>query len=246
MSKVIGTDEFTPLFDRLCEDRRYVGYRLSGREGDTLTEAFYRDLRRTAKAGRTVDILAGGYTLDDVSAIAKRVPDLKIILDHFGNVVLDGKPLDPAWVESFCAYRRAPERLLQSLRPLRLGQSAARAERPRLLPTDPRPRLRMLRRRPAGLRQRLTGHPDDRRLRLGAFADPRVFPRQRSARRREGILPKCHRLLYLEVPTNPDRMTPMKRKPTTATTALIAILAAAAAIAPLADAKPLKVYILSR
>jgi L-fuconolactonase len=106
LSKVIGTDDFQPLFDQLCKDERYVGYRLSGREGAGLNEEFFRDLKRTAKRGRTVDFLIGNYSLREVGMIAKRVPELKIILDHFGNVVLDGKLLDPKWVADFRAVAK--------------------------------------------------------------------------------------------------------------------------------------------
>lgn len=101
LSEVIGTKKFAPLFLKLCKDERYVGYRLSGKYQDELTDAFYDDLRLTASKGKTVDFLIGGYDLDDVAEIANRVPDLKIILDHFGNVRLDGKPLDPDWVRKF-------------------------------------------------------------------------------------------------------------------------------------------------
>lgn len=103
LSLVIGTDGFAPLFTSLCKDRRYLGYRLSGRYQEGLSEAFFRDLELTAEAGKTVDFLIDAYTLKDVDTIARRVPKLRIILDHFGNIRLDGKALDPAWVESFRA-----------------------------------------------------------------------------------------------------------------------------------------------
>ena len=101
LSQVIGTPKFKPLFEKLCEDGRYVGYRLSGRYQDQLTDAFYQDLELTAEKERTVDFLAAGYSLDEIATIARRVPKLKIILDHFGNLVLDGSPLDQRWVEDF-------------------------------------------------------------------------------------------------------------------------------------------------
>jgi len=106
LSKVIGTDEFKPLFEKLCKDERYVGYRLSGRPSGALSEAFFRDLKLTAKEGRTVDVLLGGYSLADALEIARRVPELKIIIDHFGGVALNGKPLDPEWVKSFRAVAK--------------------------------------------------------------------------------------------------------------------------------------------
>lgn len=108
LSKVIGTDAFLPLFEKLCRDDRYVGYRLSGRSGNTMTDAFFRDLQLTAEKGRTLDVLAGAYTLDDVCEIARRVPKLKIILDHFGNVQLNDQPLDPEWVGKLRAAAKFP------------------------------------------------------------------------------------------------------------------------------------------
>ena len=101
LSNVIGTDEFKPLFLKLCKDDRYVGYRLSGRYQDELTEDFFRDLELTAKLGKTVDFLVGGYTLEEIATIANRVPDLKIMLDHFGNVRLSEEPLETKWIEQF-------------------------------------------------------------------------------------------------------------------------------------------------
>ena len=108
LSEVIGTPDFKPLFEKLCEDPRYVGYRLSGRFQEGLTEEFFRDLELTVEKGRTVDFLLGGYSLAEVDQIAKRMPKLKIIIDHFGGVALDGKPLDPEWVKSFLTVSKRP------------------------------------------------------------------------------------------------------------------------------------------
>jgi L-fuconolactonase len=103
LSRVIGTDDFKPLFDKLCQDERYKGYRLSGKYQEKLTDAFYRDLAMTAARGKTVDFLVGGYKHADVVKIAKRLPKLKIIVNHFASVQLNGGPLDPTWVKQFKA-----------------------------------------------------------------------------------------------------------------------------------------------
>ena len=108
LSEVIGSDSFQPVFTQLCKDPRYLGYRLSGRYQDDLSEAFYRDLELTAEAGKSVDFLVGKFSLKDVDAIARRVPKLRIIIDHFGDIRLDGKALDPAWVEEFRAVAKQP------------------------------------------------------------------------------------------------------------------------------------------
>jgi len=106
LSEVIGTPAFRAHFETLSADPRYLGYRLSGRYQDTLTGAFFDDLRLTAQKGRSVDFLAGGYSLSDISEIARRVPELRIIVNHLGGVKLDGAPLDPAWVEQFRTLAR--------------------------------------------------------------------------------------------------------------------------------------------
>lgn len=106
LSEVIGTPGFQPLFETLCRDPRYVGYRLSGRYQEKLTEAFFEDLRLTAQKGRTVDFLVGGYSFEEIADIARRVPELRIILNHFGGVKLDGSPPDPAWTARFRAVSR--------------------------------------------------------------------------------------------------------------------------------------------
>ncbi len=98
LSEVIGTPKFKPLFEVLCKDPRYVGYRLSGRYQEQLTEAFYQDLRLTAEKGKAIDFLVGGYRFEDIAGISRRLPDLRLMLDHFGGVKLDGSPLDPKWV----------------------------------------------------------------------------------------------------------------------------------------------------
>jgi L-fuconolactonase len=108
LSEVIGSDEFAPLFISLCKDSRYLGYRLSGRYQKELNDAFFRDLEITAKAGKSVDFLAGEYSLKDIASIAQRLPQLRIILNHFGNVQLDGKALDPAWVADFRNAAKCP------------------------------------------------------------------------------------------------------------------------------------------
>lgn len=108
LSLVIGSDPFAPLFTSLCKDPRYLGYRLSGRYHDDLSEAFYRDLELTAEAGKSVDFLIDKYSLKDIDAIARRVPKLRIILDHFANIRLDGNALDPGWVEAFRVASKHP------------------------------------------------------------------------------------------------------------------------------------------
>lgn len=108
LSEVIGTDAFAPLFSELCKDPRYLGYRLSGRYQEGLSEALFRDLTSTAKAGKAVDFLAGGYSLADIRTIAQRLPQLRIMVNHMGNLRLDGKPLNEEWAKDFRELAKQP------------------------------------------------------------------------------------------------------------------------------------------
>ena len=108
LSEVVGTENFSPLFQHLCKDERYVGFRLSGRHQNELSDAFFRDLKISADQGKTVDILLGKYSLEDVATIAERVPSLRIIIDHFGGVQLDGQPLNADWIQQFKAVGKYP------------------------------------------------------------------------------------------------------------------------------------------
>jgi predicted TIM-barrel fold metal-dependent hydrolase len=108
LSKVIGTAEFRSLFDELCKSKHFLGYRLSGRYQPELTQQFWDDLAYTAEKQRSVDVLANEYSLDDVQLIAKRVPKLKLILNHFGNVTLNDQQLPAEWVKSFREVAKQP------------------------------------------------------------------------------------------------------------------------------------------
>lgn len=102
LSGLIGTDRFEETFTRLCEDPRYVGFRLSGKPlGDRFfNETVWRHLKMVADRGRTLDFLmVGHFTLEDVRRIARRLPGLKMILNHGGGIKVTGARPEAAWVE---------------------------------------------------------------------------------------------------------------------------------------------------
>lgn len=101
LSTVISTDEFKDVFLKLCENPQYLGYRLSGKYQDEFTPEFFRDLRLTAEMGKPIDVLLVNYTLDDVATIAREVPDLRIMIDHIGNIRVNEKPFSEEWVAAF-------------------------------------------------------------------------------------------------------------------------------------------------
>ena len=95
----IGTDEFAGLLDRFAADKRFVGLRMRQRPGgdNFFTDAVWRDLQVLADKGLTLDVLMSNFDLSDVSLIAERVPDLKVLINHLTGLTITGEPTDAEW-----------------------------------------------------------------------------------------------------------------------------------------------------
>ena len=98
----IGTDEFSGLLERFSKDSRFVGLRMRDRPGGDafFTDAVWRDLGLLAEKGLTLDVLIHNFTIDEVTEVAKRLPELKIMINHLGGLVITHDPLTPEWKES--------------------------------------------------------------------------------------------------------------------------------------------------
>ena len=81
----IGTPDFKKYLFQLSKDKRYVGIRMRERPGgDSFFEsnAVWADLRLLADMGQTLDVLMFQFSLDDVDRMAKRLPKLRILINH--------------------------------------------------------------------------------------------------------------------------------------------------------------------
>ena len=67
---------------------------------DFFTDAVWRDLGLLVEKGLSLDVLINNFTIDEVIEIAKRMPDLKIMINHLGGLSITDDPLDPKWKES--------------------------------------------------------------------------------------------------------------------------------------------------
>ena len=95
----IGTDEFAGLIDRFFKDSRFVGLRMRDRPGgdEFFTEAVWRDLAILEEKGLSLDVLINNFTIDEVTEVAKRLPDLKIMINHLGGLNITNDPFDENW-----------------------------------------------------------------------------------------------------------------------------------------------------
>ena len=94
----IGSPDFLAELERLAKDRRVVGIRaFLWTPKITLDATQLAHLRAIAARGMTLDVVSRGSLNppDQVSALAKAVPDLRIILDHLAGA--KGESPRPDW-----------------------------------------------------------------------------------------------------------------------------------------------------
>ncbi len=95
----IGKPGFEESLKKLSKDERYVGIRMRERDGDDFfTEAVWRDLKCLSEMKKTLDVLMFQFSLEEVTMIAKRLPELKILINHVAGADIEGKTADPEWL----------------------------------------------------------------------------------------------------------------------------------------------------
>jgi L-fuconolactonase len=106
----VGTPEFAKHLERFAKDKRYVGIRLrSFPEGVSgFNDAVWRDLKLLSDKGLTLDVLMSNYDLDDIVLIAKRLPKLKILINHLTGLIINGVPAEEAWTKKVQAAANYP------------------------------------------------------------------------------------------------------------------------------------------
>lgn len=95
-----GTEGFAKNLDRFAKNRLFRGIRPRGSRIRNREDAgFFNDLEKLAARDLELDLLITPEALLDAAALAKRLPQLRIVINHVANVLINGRPPDPAWVE---------------------------------------------------------------------------------------------------------------------------------------------------
>jgi predicted TIM-barrel fold metal-dependent hydrolase len=105
LGRVLGQSGFAARFDRLKANPRFRGIRI-GQDDLPASQAVFDDLARLAAAGLVVDINPAGVTVSDIEALARRLPMLKIIVNHMGPGF--SLPITPAWSAGIDALAKLP------------------------------------------------------------------------------------------------------------------------------------------
>lgn len=106
----VGTPDFSANLEKLSTDPRFVGIRIRERPrgANYFSEDVWRDLKLLADLGQTLDVLMFEFSLGDVDQIARRIPNLKILINHVAGANIDGNPVDPVWARDLAQAARNP------------------------------------------------------------------------------------------------------------------------------------------
>ena len=99
--------QFSENLARFCKFEKYRGIRLRGQLiAEQIDHAnFIVALTKLADADRSLDLLCGTPNLAAIATLSKKIPHLRIILDHCAGVKIDGKEPAADWMNaiSLCA-----------------------------------------------------------------------------------------------------------------------------------------------
>ena len=106
----VGASSFRPLLERFARNPLFRGLRVSGRavmEGTNNGE-FLAHLAELAERGLSLDVLGGPEGLLSVDQVARRIPGLRIILDHLAGVRINGETPSSEWREAMTRIAQRP------------------------------------------------------------------------------------------------------------------------------------------
>ncbi len=95
-----GKPEFAGHVKRFAANKMYRGIRINHGALKTGLDQpeFIADIRRLAEHDLELDVNGGPDMPADVARLAEKLPELRIVINHLGNVDIDGGPAPQAWV----------------------------------------------------------------------------------------------------------------------------------------------------
>ena len=104
------SDDFEKNLDRFAANPLFRGIRIGG-GGDVRkikTDAIASKLHKLAERDLELDLLTNPDELPEISALAARIPDLRIVIDHVAYVPIDGKAPNAKWAKDMRAVAKHP------------------------------------------------------------------------------------------------------------------------------------------
>ena len=99
-------EEFASDIEKLAENPLFRGIRLGGGWFEDIDAgSLMSDVETLAKKGLELDVLMNVERWDNLCELAKRIPELTIVINHIALVPVDGNAPDSLWAE--CMHRAA-------------------------------------------------------------------------------------------------------------------------------------------
>lgn len=106
----LGHPDFARNLHRLSSNPLFVGIRAGWTiQEQLLSPEVLADLKRLAEAELELDILCNTQGLLGLRDLRRKVPDLRVVINHVGGVRIDRLPPDPAWVQAMRSLRDFPQ-----------------------------------------------------------------------------------------------------------------------------------------
>lgn len=105
-----GKPEFVGHVKRFAANKMFRGIRINHGALKTGLDQpeFLADIRRLAEHDLELDVNGGPDMPADVARLAEKLPELRIVINHLGNVDIDGGPAPHAWVAGMRAAAKHP------------------------------------------------------------------------------------------------------------------------------------------
>lgn len=104
-----GSDGFGPKLDRFAANPLFRGIRVGGKVvADAANSSILADLEQLATRDLELDLLVRPEHLPAIASLAKRLPELRLVINHVAGVFIDGNAPDPAWVEGMQSAAEHP------------------------------------------------------------------------------------------------------------------------------------------
>ena len=96
----MGSQDFGSNLERFAANPIFRGIRQGGGSIKNIeNETYLADIEKLAAKDLELDLLIGADVLPDVVSLSKRVPELRIVINHIASVRIDGRAPDPEWVQ---------------------------------------------------------------------------------------------------------------------------------------------------
>jgi predicted TIM-barrel fold metal-dependent hydrolase len=100
-----GTDDFAEHLNRFAKNPLFRGIRVNS--GDLTKgldqDAYIADVKRLAESDLELDVNGGPDMPHVVARLGRRLPELRVVINHVANVRIDGKAVPTEWLEGMKA-----------------------------------------------------------------------------------------------------------------------------------------------